>query len=165
VGDWRRRRLSRWSQLYDLRGAAPSIQQARPFLALEDLRDVPGVTPEIYDRASPFLTVFSATDRINPISASREVLLSLPGADQREIEAYIAARSASGPDLNLLPGLAGIAGSLGSNPVTYVTISSEGTTQTGARFVRMATVSLVAAGGQGFRFVSWQRGRGTDEQK
>lgn len=159
VRNWKRRRLSYWSQLSGSRDAVPPIQQTRPFLAVEELREVPGVTLEIYDRVSPFLTVLSLTDQINPLSASREVLLSLPGADAREIDAYVSARREFGPDPKLLPALASLEGHLSSHTPTYVSITSEGRLPTGVRYIREATVSFAAAAGQGFRFISWQQGR------
>ena len=160
VDDWKRRRLSGWNQLGD---RATMIGVVRPFLALEELREVPGVTQEIYDRVSPFLTILSESDRIDPLSAPREVLLSLPGADAREVEAYVAARAEIGPDPTRLPGLDSIRAYLGNGMLAYVSISSEGRVLPRARFIRDATVSLLVAGGERFRFVAWQQGRDPDD--
>ena len=160
VDDWKRRRLSGWNQLGD---RATMIGVVRPFLALEELREVPGVTQEIYDRVSPFLTILSKSDRIDPLSAPREVLLSLPGADAREVEAYVAARAEIGPDPTRLPGLDSIRAYLGNGMLAYVSISSEGRVLPRARFIRDATVSLLVAGGERFRFVAWQQGRDPDD--
>jgi general secretion pathway protein K len=160
VDDWKRRRLSGWNQLGD---RTATIGVVRPFLALEELREVPGVTQEIYDRVSPFLTILSESDRVDPLSAPREVLMSLPGADAREVEAYVAARAEIGPDPARLPGLDSIRGYLGNGMLAYVSISSEGRVLPRARFIRDATVSLLVAGGERFRFVAWQQGRDPDD--
>jgi general secretion pathway protein K len=160
VDEWKRHRLSGWNQLGD---RTATIGVARPFLALEELREVPGVTQEIYDRVSPFLTILSESDRIDPLSAPREVLLSLPGADAREVEAYVAARAEIGPDPARLPGLDSIRAYLGNGMLAYVSISSEGRVLPRARFIRDATVSLLVAGGERFRFVAWQQGRDPDD--
>lgn len=158
VTDWKRHRLAQWNQLGSARSGAPSTAGIGPFLALADLRGVPGITPEIYDRTSPFLTVFSRIDKINPVSAPRQVLVSLPGANSREIDAYVAARERFWPNPPLLPELTGIGGYLAYGTVTSVSITSEGIISPRARFVREATISLVATGGSRFRFLSWQQG-------
>jgi general secretion pathway protein K len=163
VDDWRRRRLSGWNQPGDRATSPLSIGVVRPFLALEELREVPGVTQEVYDRVSPFLTILSGSDRVDPLSAPREVLLSLPGADAREVEAYVAARAEIGPDPARLPGLDSIRAYLGNGMLAYVSISSEGRVLPRARFIRDATVSLLVAGGERFRFVAWQQGRDPDD--
>jgi general secretion pathway protein K len=160
VDDWKRRRLSGWNQLGE---PATTIGVVRPFLALEELREVPGVTQEVYDRVSPFLTILSESDRIDPLSAPLEVLLSLPGADAREVEAYVTARAEIGPDPARLPGLNSIRAYLGNGMLAYVSISSEGSVLPRARFIRDATVSLLVAGGERFRFVAWQQGRNPDD--
>jgi general secretion pathway protein K len=162
VVDWKNRRRSRWRQMADNAPGSLQIGEVQPFLALEDLRTVTGVTPEIYDRASPFLTILSGSDRVDPLSAPREVLLSLPSANLREVDAYIAARAEIGPDPAALPGLDSISAYFKTGLVAYVTISSESKVA-GARFIRDATVSFVTGGTERFRFVTWQQGRGGEK--
>src|SRR5688572_20660083 len=49
-----------------------------------DLMQVLGMTPEIYARISPAVTVYSRQAAVNPTNASRQVLLALPGVDEAE---------------------------------------------------------------------------------
>jgi general secretion pathway protein K len=163
VADWKSHRRSRWNQQSDQATGALPIGEIQPFLAVEEFREVSGVTPEIYDRVSPFLTVLSGSERIDPLSAARDVLLSLPGADARQVDAYVTARAEVGPDIAALPALDGIGAYLASGTLAYVSISSEGRVQPRARFIRNATVSFLVGGAERFRFVTWQQGRSSDE--
>src|SRR5581483_5467814 len=49
------------------------------FGALEDLRLVDGLSPEVYVRIAPFLTVYTGEPRVSPLTAPPDVLLSVPG--------------------------------------------------------------------------------------
>jgi len=155
IASWKQHRLAQWSRP----DGAPINASSGPFLAIDELREVPGITRAIYQRVAPFLTVLSGSARIDPLSAPREVLLSLPGADPREVDAYIALRGANGPDPRILPGLPGLAAYLTHNGAgVHVSIEAEATTSPAGRFVRDATISLVVTAGQPFRFVSWREG-------
>jgi general secretion pathway protein K len=155
IAEWKRNRLAQW------RGseAQPSQALSEPFLAVEELREVPGFTRSIYERVVPFVTVLSRSARIDPLSAPSEVLQSLPGADPRVVDAYVAARRENGPDPALRPALSGLEPYL-TNQETgqYISIVSEASAPPDGLFVRDATVSLLAAGGQPFRFVAWREG-------
>ncbi|HZT89847.1 MAG TPA: hypothetical protein VFA12_17895 [Stellaceae bacterium] len=150
LADWKRRRLARWRQP----DGAPANVARGPFLAIEDLREVAGVTQALYERVSPFVTVWSRSSRIDPFSAPRAVLLSLPGADMRAVDAYLAARGGAGSAVGL-PGLAGYFSR--ENARQCITIAAEARASE-ALFVRQATISLVVAGSQRFRFVAWGEG-------
>jgi len=163
IADWKRRRRAHWREPADEIAPNVSMGDVQPFLALEELQQVPGMTPEIYDRASPYLTVYSGSARVDPLSAPREVLLSLPGADAREVEAYVAARAEMGANPALLPVLDDVGAYLGGGLLAYVSILSEGRTPSHTRFIRQATVSLLGTGAARFRFVTWQQGRGAGQ--
>jgi general secretion pathway protein K len=63
-----------------------------PFLAIEELRRVPGVDPWAYQALEPHITV-SGDGRINVNTASLPVLMTLPGMDRRSAEQIIRRRS------------------------------------------------------------------------
>jgi general secretion pathway protein K len=63
-----------------------------PFLGLEELLLVPGVTPELYRRLLPLLTIYSFQGGVNLLAASAEVLRALPDVDPETVEAYLALR-------------------------------------------------------------------------
>lgn len=66
-----------------------------PFDTVAELQQVLGMTLELYDRVAPALTVYSGSRSINPTTAPRQALLALPGARPEQIDAVIAARTAS----------------------------------------------------------------------
>ena len=83
----------------------------RPFTDVSELLLVRGVTPAVYARLRPFVTVLPDEVPINMNTAPAEVLMSLaPGIDRRTAELVIAARDAQAfratADLLALPMLA-----------------------------------------------------------
>ena len=63
-----------------------------PFETVSDVARVMGVTPAIYTRVADSLTVHSRQAGINPLTASRNVLLALPNATPEVVDAYLAQR-------------------------------------------------------------------------
>jgi len=66
-----------------------------PFETVSDVGRVLGVTPAIYARVADSLTVHSRQAGINPLTASRNVLLALPNATPEMVDAYLAQRDAA----------------------------------------------------------------------
>jgi general secretion pathway protein K len=149
--------IQEWRRQHGGDPADGPVARTGPFLALEQLRAVPGVTAAAYTRAAPFLTVYTRRDRIDPLTAPAEVLLSLPGARPAEVEAFLAARDRSGPIPGGLPVLNGIGDSVAHAGLDVVTITSEGRTAGGARFIRQATVSASARGGAPYQILAWRQ--------
>lgn len=65
-----------------------------PFDALEELLLLPGMTPRLYDRLAPWLTVHSAQSGIDPALAPPAVVRALPGMTAERADAYLATRDA-----------------------------------------------------------------------
>lgn len=126
------------------------------FRDVAELRLVPGLTRSIYQAVAPFVTVYTFSDRIDPLTAPAEVLRSLPGASPQQVEAYLAARAEAGPQPTSLPPLAGVDRFIARSPVQIVTVRAEGETASGAVFVREAAVALT--GNPPYRFLSWRQG-------
>jgi general secretion pathway protein K len=59
----------------------------RPFESVEELRAVLGVTPDLYQRVTPWLTVYSRQVGIDPRSAPSGLLSVLPGIDMGMLDA------------------------------------------------------------------------------
>jgi general secretion pathway protein K len=77
------------------------------FQSLDELKLVMGMTPELFDRVEPALTVYSGRPSIDPQVAPREALLAVPTMDEGKIAALIAARAGAPPSSALpLPGRA-----------------------------------------------------------
>lgn len=89
--------------------AAGSAFQPRngQFQGVDELLLVMDMTPEIFRRIEPALTVYSARQFIDPQVAPREALLSLPGMTPETVEATLAARQSQAAPLAALGGDSG----------------------------------------------------------
>jgi general secretion pathway protein K len=68
------------------------VPQNRDFQALEELQMVLGMTPALYKKLEPSLTVYTRQAGINPAKSSREALLALPGLDEKTVSDYLLLR-------------------------------------------------------------------------
>jgi len=97
--------ISDWRDPDDLKrpnGAeAPDYQAAdlkyvpanSPFETTGELARVLGMTPAIFARIAPFITVYSRQPGIDPATAGRSVLLALPNAAPDAVDAFLEARA------------------------------------------------------------------------
>lgn len=69
--------------------------QNRPFLMPEELLGVLGITPEIYARIEPLITVWSGQDGIDPQKASADMLRVVFRGDEKLVAQVLAARAES----------------------------------------------------------------------
>lgn len=58
------------------------------FLSVEELQQVLGITPELYKRLAPLLTVHSKQRTVDPTAAGDSVLLSVPGMFPADVAQY-----------------------------------------------------------------------------
>lgn len=63
-----------------------------PFQAIEELQLVLGMRPDIFRRVAPLITVHSRQSGVNPATASREVLLAIPGLTPEAVDRFLAMR-------------------------------------------------------------------------
>ena len=63
----------------------PDPPRSPPFIDIGQLRSVEGMTPEIFRRLRPFVTVYSKDGRIGPWAAPDEVLMSIPNMTRGDI--------------------------------------------------------------------------------
>lgn len=159
IDRWKAAREALWRGFGHDEGEDGRGIAAGPFLALDELRGVPGFTEGLYDRAAPFLTVYSHNYRIDPLTAPGPVLRSLPGVDPGEVAAYLAARRSLGAHPEQLPPLTGVGRFLALNPMQTVSITAIGRAAGGARFTREAVVDLIGSRALPYRFIAWRRGR------
>ncbi len=66
-----------------------------PFETVAEVGRVLGVNGELYAKLASLCTVYSRQPGINPMTASRAVLLALPNATPEAVDAYLAQRSAA----------------------------------------------------------------------
>lgn len=109
-----------------------------PFQSLDELRLVLGMTPEIYERVAPALTVDSLRSDFDLRVAPREVLRIIPGMNPARIESAMTARVAT----FARPGSA------------YSIVAKAQANQ--IRFSRRAVVLITGDPAQPYRIVDWQ---------
>ncbi|MBS0561864.1 MAG: general secretion pathway protein GspK [Proteobacteria bacterium] len=101
IQDWRER-----SSLHRLAGAgeadysdagAPYGPRRGPFQTLDELRLVLGMTPQLFDRLAPSLTLATGTQWVEPDYAGHDVLMVLANMDETAVDEKLAARAAAPP--------------------------------------------------------------------
>jgi len=110
-----------------------------PFETVGELARVLGVAPDLYRRVAESLTVYSRQPGINTMTASRNVLLALPGVSADIVDAYLEQRRLAIENKLPPPPFAGAA-AFGSGPVSVWRIHAEAKLGDGVTFVREAVV-------------------------
>jgi general secretion pathway protein K len=131
-----------------------------PFATVAELRLVPGMTRAAYDRVRPFVTVYSTGAKVNPLTASREVLLGVPGVSPQDVEFLIASRqavAAGGPSENA-PRLSGVDRYVGPSDLHAVTVRAFAVTDGGGNFEREAVVILTDTPLRPIQILEWRQG-------
>jgi general secretion pathway protein K len=171
IADWKDeddlRRLNGAERDDYRRAGLPWVPRNGPFEAVEELRLVLGMTPEIYARLAPLVTIYAQNAKINPMSAPAEVLQALPGASAAEIARFIAARDRAvresvqtGRPVTPLPPLPALEQFFSAGPSRVVTVRAEGRTPGGGVFVREAVVDSSGKTDASYTIVAWRKGRG-----
>lgn len=127
------------------------------FFAMDELRDVPGMTAALYDRLGRFVTLYSGNPTVDSRTAPAEVLKSMPGAQATLIDETIAMRERATA--------AGRGRSVDEEPkkaLRVFTVISEGTTGSGAHAILRVTVSLTGRPAAPVQFLAWHEGRPED---
>lgn len=142
-----------------------------PFTSVQELQQVLGVTPELYQVLRELVTVHGGQASVDPLVAPRTVLLALPGMDESAVEELLAWReSIMGEEgMPVLPPAA-ILGDLRLSPSQsgIYTVLSRGITPEGGRAGYRVVVRL---GGNGevpytvLQWLPWSGTRPSDETK
>lgn len=123
------------------------------FLAMDELSELPGMTPALYHRLSRFVTLYSGNPSVDSRTAPAEVLKSMPGAEPAQIDAMIARREQAAA---ASPGRSTDDASLEPKKALRVfTIVSDGAMASGARATRRVTVSLTGIPAAPVQFLAW----------
>ncbi len=129
------------------------------FRTLDELKLVLGMTPALYARLAPAITVYSRMPGINSALAPREVLIALPDANPEEVDDFLALRSeelAAGLQPSSFPPAAAF--SSGRSGRLY-RFQSKASLPDGTVFVREAVVRLKDGPKSPYGFLSWLEGR------
>lgn len=116
---------------YETAGLAWAPKNA-PFEAVEELRQVLGITPDLYNRVEPSVTVYSFGSAINQDVASEQLTETFR---QAGIDSFV------------------------NTPGPAYSIRAEARRESGAVFVRGAVVQLVRELNDPVRFLVWRQGR------
>lgn len=109
---------------YAAAGLAYGAKDA-PFAMTEELLQVPGMTRELFDRVTPYITVYSPRRDINIATAPLEVLRLLPYLSSEQIDALLKQRADPTRAVRRWR-------------VTAATVVADATTVNGGRFIREA---------------------------
>jgi general secretion pathway protein K len=95
---------------------APAAPSAKPRIPdVTALRRMDGMTPALYRRIAPHLTVYGRDGRINPFHAPRGVLEALPGLSELDVDRFLASKPPRAEDDEPIPASLGKAGALLAN--------------------------------------------------
>jgi general secretion pathway protein K len=123
-----------------------------PFASVEELQMVLGVTPALYAKVAPAVTIWSGRASPDPATAPLLALAALPDMTPERASAAIAARGAAGAR----PAGLAVGGGI-THSIRSVAVLADGT-----RAVLRATVRSQGGrpGSQGFAVLRWQEGEG-----
>lgn len=127
------------------------------FQTLSELQQVIGMTPELYTKLLPLITIYSGLDRPNPSFAPPEVLAAL-GLQAPQIAQLLAARNAWQPGMPVFTLPDG--NPLATSGTGTYSISSAATEPDGSRAEVTATLRVGATGnfGQLYTPLAWRVG-------
>lgn len=137
-------------------GADPGRLSMQAFADTSEIWSLPGLSHDAAARLLPYFTVYSQRPTLNPLTATREVLLAVPGISPEEVDFFLAARYQ--PNFEK-PALSGVDRYVGVTPLRAVTITARASAGT-ASFAREAIV-LVSGNLslRPYRILRWQQPR------
>jgi general secretion pathway protein K len=161
IADWRDvddLRRPNGAEAADYRAAdAKYVPANGPFETVSELSRVLGVTPAIFAIVSPVLTVHSRQAGINPLTAERSTLISLPAATPELVDAYIRQREEALAQKLAVPPFPPVQGFV-ANAGPVWRIRTEATAADGVTFVREAVVRATADPRRPFYVLLWSEG-------
>lgn len=127
------------------------------FESAGELARVLGVTPALMAKLSDSLTVYSLQRGVNPATASRNVLLALPGITAEQVDAFIAARAEAIANRLPIPPLP-LAQGMSASGARAWRIIAEARMPDGVTFVRDAVISMQFNPRRPLTALLWQEG-------
>jgi len=161
IADWRDvddLRRPNGAEAADYRAAGLKYGPANgPFAVVGELQRVLGMTPALFAKVAESLTVYSRQPGVNVATASRDVLLSIPGVTPETVDAYIGQRrDALANKLPVPPFPA--AQAFAARPAAVWRIRAQATMPDGVTFVREAVVRPSPDPRQPVLALLWQEG-------
>lgn len=142
---------------FAFRGDDFDINLARwAFAEISEMKLLPRMPRALYDCLRPYITVYSQSPTVNPMTAARASLLAIPGIGEQDVDVFLAARRALPVDAPPPP-LAGLGRYARLAAIRAVTINAQVTISGRARFKRRAVVLMSPdLPLQPIRIVEWQ---------
>lgn len=134
----------------------PPQAPRRELIQLEDLARLPDLPAAIRLRAAPYLTVRNFTAAIDPVTAPRPVLQSLPDVAPWMADRMIASRA----ETSVLPGTMPLLNDndlQGAPPHRFAIIRAEGLLPSGVSYTCQVEVELRPDDATAYRVLSWRR--------
>ncbi len=127
------------------------------FQSIEELRLVLGMTPALYRRLAPLITIYARQAGINSQIAPRDVLRAIPGATDQQIDEYLKQRELAHTNKQPIPAFApaSIYPSFGNG---VMNVRVEASSEDGSSFVREAVVLRLPFPKRSYTFLRWQEG-------
>ncbi len=144
---------------YQAEGKA-HVPQNKNFQSLEELQMVMGMSPALYRKLEPLLTIYTGQDGINPQKASGEALRLLFGMDEQAVAEFLNQRKATQPNtpappLNVPPGGIRV---IGGGDTAYTIFAQSRTDDgPGAGLKVIARRQFSRSNGAPFAFLSWKQ--------
>lgn len=128
-----------------------------PFAVVGELQRVLGMSDELYARIADSLTVLSRQPGINFATASRNVLLAVPGATPEMVDAYLQLRAAAIAAKTPIPQFP-VAGGTARAAIAVWRIRAQATMPDGVTFVREAVARASPHPARPEIVLLWQEG-------
>lgn len=139
------------------RAGYPYGAKDAPFDSVDELLQVMGVTPHLFVRLAPLVTVYSNSRGIDASVAPRDVLLALAGMDPATVDLILNERERAA-GTGTAPSSATPRFSMPS-PRNVFTVTATARSGDGGVFVREAVVHLPRASQRPYVFLAWRQGR------
>jgi len=161
IADWRdpdEARRPNGAEAGDYRAAGSKyVPSNRRFETVGELSRVLGMTPALYARVAGLITVHSSQPGVNPMTATREVLLALPNATPELVDQFLQQRAealAANLPVPPFPPAQGFAA--GPSPVWRIRAQAQ--MPDGVTFVREAVVRATADPRRPYFALLWSEG-------
>lgn len=145
------------AEIDDYRSAGKKVLPANDFfIAIEELQNVIGMTPQRYLAVAPYLTVHSRSAGVDPQTASLDVLLKVPNLDASQVASWVAERDAAVRD-NVPPPPIPFSSPYFSAGAGTIRISAQAQSAEGVSATRDASIRLGLQPGVSPQFYLWQK--------
>ena len=133
------------------------------FVAIEELQNVMGMTPKLYNAVAPLLTVHGRSPGIDPQAASARVLGLVPGIDVAQAQTWVEQRDQALRD-GVPPPPVPFSSPYFAGGQNAVRIRADAITASGIKSSREASLRLGGVARGRPQFYLWQKGLPTDAQ-